>query len=76
MVKLALAYVLAFGVGLFCRYFEIPAPAPPVIPGALLVVAMTLGYVVGEKVAPKKAAPENGTAISSTSTPGADKTAK
>ena len=76
MAKLAIAYLLAFGVGLFCRYFEIPAPAPPVVPGALLVVAMTLGYVVGEKVAPKKSAPNSATTISATANPGADKNAR
>ena len=54
MAKLLVAYLLAFGVGMFCKYFEIPAPAPPVVPGALLVVAMTFGYVVGDKILPKK----------------------
>jgi XapX domain-containing protein len=54
MMKLAIAYVLAFMVGMFCRYFEIPAPAPPAIPGVLLVVAMTLGYVTGDKILPRK----------------------
>ena len=69
MARLVVAYVLAFGVGMFCKYFEIPAPAPPVIPGALLVVAMTFGYVVGDKVLPKKNAPNVGAAISSTANP-------
>ena len=54
MSRLLIAYVLAFAVGMFCKYFEIPAPAPPVIPGALLVVAMTLGYATGDKILPKK----------------------
>jgi XapX domain-containing protein len=35
---------VAFLVGAGCRYFDIPVPSPPVLPGALLVVAMTLGY--------------------------------
>lgn len=54
MARLLIAYLLAFAVGMFCKYFEIPAPAPPVIPGALLVVAMTLGYSFGDKILPKK----------------------
>lgn len=68
MGKLAIAYAVAFLVGFFCRYFDVPAPAPPVIPGVLLVVAMTLGYVAGEKIAPKKdsTAPN----ANSTATPG------
>ena len=70
MARLLVAYLLAFGVGMFCKYFEIPAPAPPVVPGALLVVAMTFGYVVGDKILPKKnsASPP---AVSASVTPGA-----
>jgi XapX domain-containing protein len=32
-------------IGAACRWFDIPVPAPPRIPGALLVVAMTLGFM-------------------------------
>jgi XapX domain-containing protein len=28
-----------------CRWFDIPLPAPPKLVGALLVVAMTTGFV-------------------------------
>jgi XapX domain-containing protein len=76
MARLLVAYVLAFGVGMFCKYFEIPAPAPPVVPGALLVVAMTFGYVVGDKVLPKKNAATGGTVISASASSGVDKNAK
>jgi XapX domain-containing protein len=71
MARLLVAYVLAFGVGMFCKYFEIPAPAPPVIPGALLVVAMTFGYVVGDKILPKKNSANGATTISSSANPSA-----
>lgn len=40
--------VLAFGIGAACRWFDIPVPAPPRIVGALLVVAMTLGFLATE----------------------------
>lgn len=40
------ALVLAFGIGVVCRLFDIPLPAPPRLQGALLVVAMTLGTVL------------------------------
>jgi XapX domain-containing protein len=43
-VKLLIGVVVSFVVGLGCRYFDIPVPSPPVIPGALLVLAMTIGY--------------------------------
>lgn len=37
----ALGLLIGFG----CRWFDIPLPAPPRLVGALLVVAMTLGFV-------------------------------
>jgi len=44
MIKIAIGFVLSFIIGAGCRYFDIPAASPPVIPGALIVLAMTLGY--------------------------------
>lgn len=32
-------------IGAACRWFDVPVPAPPRIAGALLVVAMTLGFM-------------------------------
>jgi XapX domain-containing protein len=43
-MKSLLGLALAFAIGLACRAFDIPSPAPPIIVGALLVVAMTIGY--------------------------------
>jgi XapX domain-containing protein len=43
-MKLLIGAIVAFIVGAGCRYFDVPVPSPPVLPGALLVVAMTLGY--------------------------------
>jgi len=43
-MKSAIGLVLAFAVGFVCRAFGIPSPAPPVILGALLVMAMTVAY--------------------------------
>jgi len=34
---------LGFAIGAFCRWFDLPLPAPPRLVGALLVVTMTLG---------------------------------
>ena len=36
---------LGFLIGVGCRWFDLPLPAPPRIVGALLVVAMTLGFL-------------------------------
>ncbi len=37
--------LLGLGIGAACRWFDIPLPAPPKLVGALLVVAMTLGFI-------------------------------
>ncbi|HSS69668.1 MAG TPA: DUF1427 family protein [Casimicrobiaceae bacterium] len=46
--------IIGIGVGLMigagCRYFDIPSPAPPRLIGALLLVAMTLGFVVAGQI--------------------------
>jgi len=44
MMLIAIGCVLSFVIGAGCCYFDIPAASPPVIPGALIVLAMTLGY--------------------------------
>ncbi len=49
-MKIAIALVVAFAVGFLCRYFELPVPAPPALPGALIVMATTIGFLVGDAV--------------------------
>ena len=49
-MKIAIGFVLSFLIGAVCRYFDIPAASPPVIPGALIVLAMTLGYTSMDRV--------------------------
>ena len=59
-VKIAIGLVLGFGIGLGCRLGGVPSPAPPVLTGALLVVAMTVGWTLTDRwVAsrPKKSEP-------------------
>ena len=46
IVGLALGFVIGAG----CRWFDIPVPAPPRIVGALLVVAMTAGFLITDRV--------------------------
>jgi XapX domain-containing protein len=53
-VKIVIGFVLSFIIGAGCRYFDIPAASPPVIPGALIVLAMTLGYTSMDKVLIRK----------------------
>ncbi len=48
-MKIVIGIILAFTIGAFCRLSGIPVPAPPVIVGALLVVAMTVGYILADQ---------------------------
>jgi XapX domain-containing protein len=50
-MKAVIGLILAFALGFACRAFGIPSPAPPVIMGALLVMAMTIGYVLVDRYA-------------------------
>lgn len=45
-MKTLIAVILALLIGAACRWFEIPVPAPPRLSGALLILAVTLGYVL------------------------------
>ncbi len=54
--KTIIGFVLAFGIGVVCRALEIPLPAPPVLIGALLVVAMTSGYILTDRFATRREA--------------------
>ena len=54
VMKIAIGFVLSFLIGAGCRYFDIPAASPPVIPGALIVLAMTLGYTSMDRVLIRK----------------------
>jgi XapX domain-containing protein len=51
MLKIIAGLFVAFLVGAACRFFDIPAPAPPALTGALLVMSMSLGYITVDKFA-------------------------
>jgi XapX domain-containing protein len=48
MLNYVIGVLLAFTIGAACRWFDLPVPAPPKVLGALLVVAMTLGYITAD----------------------------
>lgn len=50
MLTLLLGFALALAIGVGCRLLDLPLPAPPRIEGALLVVAMTLGFLAGQQL--------------------------
>jgi XapX domain-containing protein len=53
-MKIIVGLLVGFFIGAGCRYFDIPVPSPPVLPGALLVVAMTLGYTTTDGLMGRK----------------------
>lgn len=61
-MKFVLGLLISFAVGVGCRWFDIPVGSPPVIPGALLVLAMTLGYSGTDKLLARRSAPPATTA--------------
>jgi len=50
-MKVALGLLLGFVIGIFCRYAGVPLPAPPALPGALLVLSMTIGFLIADRLA-------------------------
>lgn len=49
--KTYLGFALAFALGVLCSVLRLPLPAPPVFIGALLVVSMTAGYLLVDRLA-------------------------
>lgn len=54
--KFVAGLALGFLIGLGCAVLGIPSPAPPVLAGALLVVMMTSGYLLADRVLARRAA--------------------
>lgn len=51
-LKTVIGFALAFALGAACRWIDIPVPAPNKLIGALLVLAVTLGYLAADRVLP------------------------
>lgn len=49
-MKSTLGLFLGVAIGAACRWFEIPVPAPPKLIGALLVVSITVGYLLADRL--------------------------
>ena len=60
MTKIMLGLVVGLLIGAGCRYFNVPVPSPPSLVGALLVVAMTVGYLATDRFLAPAGAAENG----------------
>ena len=53
--KVLAGFVLAFAIGVICRLASLPLPAPPVFIGGLLVVDMTCGFLLVDRLQPQRA---------------------
>ena len=49
MSEFLTAIALGLVIGGLCRWLQLPVPAPPHLAGALLVVAVTLGYQLADR---------------------------
>jgi XapX domain-containing protein len=54
--RLILGYLLAAAIGVACRLSGIPLPAPPALVGAIVVLSMTTGYILMDKMLVKNEA--------------------
>ncbi len=50
-MKIVLGLLLALGVGVVCRLVDLPLPAPLALTGAVLVLAMSAGYELVDRLA-------------------------
>jgi XapX domain-containing protein len=50
MAKIIAGLVLGLLIGAACRWFDVPLPGPPKFVGAMLVVAITVGYMATDKL--------------------------
>ena len=50
MTKILIGLALGFLIGAGCRWFDIPAPSPPTLIGACLVVSVTFGYTLTDRL--------------------------
>jgi XapX domain-containing protein len=52
MAAAVIGLVLGLIIGAWCRFFDIPSPAPPRLIGACLLLAMTVGFVAADYILP------------------------
>jgi XapX domain-containing protein len=56
-MKILIAFIVAFGIGAGSRWTGVPSLAPQAIVGALLIVAMSTGYVSADRLLKRNPSP-------------------
>jgi XapX domain-containing protein len=56
-MRILIAFAVAFGIGAASRWTGVPSLAPQAIVGALLVVAMSTGYVSADQLLKRNSSP-------------------
>jgi XapX domain-containing protein len=49
-MRIQIAFIAAFDIGAASRWTEVPSLAPQAITGALLIVAISTGYIQGARI--------------------------
>lgn len=65
-MKSVVGLLLGLLIGITCRYFDVPAPSPPKLIGALLVVSMTVGYMTADKLITARSKEKSAAAVGRT----------
>jgi len=50
LLKILAGITIGFLIGVGCQRFKLPLPAPPELIGSLLVLSMTLGFLLTDKL--------------------------
>ena len=58
-MKVVFGFFLAFSIGIVCRVAFIPVPAPQALIGAIVVLAMTLGYILTDRIIARRKTKNN-----------------
>ena len=59
-LKISLGLLLGVVIGALCRLLDIPSPAPSLLTGAVLVVAMTSGHALTDRWLSSRRSPADG----------------
>src|SRR5271156_5904897 len=68
-MRILIAFIVAFAIGAASRWTGVPSLAPQAIVGALLIVAMSTGYVSADRLLKRTSSPSEAIAHESPSTP-------